>query len=48
VSKTQPSGKNTLSLAAMHHGWNRFWSRTFDVKDENLCYLFSTEKYSVA
>ena len=28
------------------HGWNRFWSRTLDVKDENLCYLFSSEKMS--
>jgi len=48
VSKTQPSGKNTLSLAAMHHGWNRFWSRTFDVKDENLYYVSSSEKCPVA
>src|SRR3989442_14079196 len=30
------------------HGWNRFWSRTLDVKDENLCHLFSFEKCSVA
>jgi hypothetical protein len=30
------------------HGWNRFWSRTLDVKDENLCYLFSFEKCPVA
>ena len=30
------------------HGWNRFWSRTLDVKDENLCYLFSSEKCPIA
>jgi hypothetical protein len=29
------------------HGWNRFWSRTFDVKDENLYYVSSSEKYPV-
>ena len=30
------------------HGWNRFWSRPFDVKDENLYYVSSSEKRSVA
>jgi len=30
------------------YGWNRFWSRAIDVKDGNLCCLFSSEIYSVA
>jgi len=51
VRPNQPQGSNfafKVRSSKKLHGWNRFWSRTFDVKDENLYYVSSSEKYPVA
>src|SRR5260370_31863188 len=51
VRPNQPQGSNfafKVRSSKKLHGWNRFWSRTFDVKDENLYYFSSPKKYHVA
>src|SRR5947209_19917069 len=43
----EPEGSNLafkVRSIQKSHGWNRFWSRTLEVKDETLCSLFSSEK----
>src|SRR5436305_8567430 len=51
VRPNQPQGSNfafKVRSIQKSYGWNRFWSRIFDVKDENLCYLFSSKKCPAA
>src|SRR6266496_1276180 len=51
VRRNEPQCSNLafkVRSSQKSYGWNRFWSRTFDVKDENLCSLFSSEKCPVA
>jgi hypothetical protein len=50
VRRNQPEASNfafEVRSIQKPHGWSRFWSRGFDVRDENLCHLFSTEKCPV-
>ena len=50
VRPNQPEGSNfafKVRSRQKPHGWSRFWSRGFDVRDENLCHLFSPEKCPV-
>ncbi len=40
VRRNEPQCSNLafkVRSSQKSYGWNRFWSRTFDVKDENLC-----------
>src|SRR5712691_1467791 len=50
VRPNQPEGSNfafKVRSRQKPHGWIRSWSRGFDVRDENLCHLFSPEKCPV-
>src|SRR5436305_3287719 len=50
VRPNQPEGSDLAFKVRSRqkpHGWSRFWSREFDVRDENLCHLFSPEKCPV-
>ena len=50
VRRNQPEASNfafKVRSIQKPHGWSRFWSRGFGVRDEHLCHLFSPEKCPV-